>query len=64
MREVPAWMRIRALERNRLPLLHGDGARPVSLRPYHSFLLKRTAKDEPAGDSRWRKDEYPPQVAG
>ena len=32
--------------------------------PYHSFLLKRTAKDEPAAMRAWRKDEYPPQVAG
>ena len=35
-------------KRNRLPHLHRDGARPVR-RPYHSFLLKRTAKDERGG---------------
>ena len=27
--------------------------------PYHSFLLKRTPKDEPAEPRAWRKDEYP-----
>jgi predicted dithiol-disulfide oxidoreductase (DUF899 family) len=27
--------------------------------PYHSFLLKRTAKPEPADPRAWRKDEYP-----
>jgi predicted dithiol-disulfide oxidoreductase (DUF899 family) len=27
--------------------------------PYHSFLLQRTPKDEPAGVFAWRKDEYP-----
>jgi len=27
--------------------------------PYHSFLLKRTAKPEPAEPRAWRKDEYP-----
>jgi len=27
--------------------------------PYHSFLLKRTPKAEPAEPRAWRKDEYP-----
>jgi len=27
--------------------------------PYHSFLLARTPKDEPAEPRAWRKDEYP-----
>lgn len=27
--------------------------------PYHSFLLKRTPKPEPAEIRTWRKDEYP-----
>src|SRR5438270_4242148 len=27
--------------------------------PYHSFLLKRTAKAEPEEPRAWRKDEYP-----
>ncbi len=27
--------------------------------PYHSFLLKRTPKDEPEEPRAWRKDEYP-----
>jgi len=27
--------------------------------PFHSFLLKRTPKDEPAAIRAWRKDEYP-----
>ena len=27
--------------------------------PYHSFLLKRTPKDEPEETRAWRKDEYP-----
>jgi predicted dithiol-disulfide oxidoreductase (DUF899 family) len=27
--------------------------------PYYWFLLKRTAKGEPAEPRAWRKDEYP-----
>jgi hypothetical protein len=27
--------------------------------PYHSFLLNRTPKPEPAEPRAWRKDEYP-----
>jgi len=30
--------------------------------PYHSFLLKRTAKPEGEEGRAWRKDEYPGQV--
>ena len=49
---------LRARERDRLPHLHGDGARPVR-RPVLQLLLERTPKPQPEEPRTWRKDEYP-----
>ena len=54
----PGLDRVRARERDRLPHLHGDGARPVR-RPVLQ-LPARPHAEGPAREPRaWRKDEYP-----
>ncbi len=63
MREVPAWIAF-ARENGTVYHTYTVTAPDPFVAPYHSFLLKRTAKDEPAAVRAWRKDEYPPQVAG
>jgi predicted dithiol-disulfide oxidoreductase (DUF899 family) len=63
LREVPAWIAF-AREGDTIYHTYTVTAPDPFVAPYHSFLLKRTAKDEPAAIRAWRKDEYPPQVAG
>jgi predicted dithiol-disulfide oxidoreductase (DUF899 family) len=58
LREAPSWI---AFARDDGDVYHTYTvtAPDPFVAPYHSFLLKRTPKDEPAEVLAWRKDEYP-----
>jgi hypothetical protein len=54
----PELDRLRARGPNRLPHLHGVGARPIR-RPVLQLSAGPTPKAQPAEPRSWRKDEYP-----
>lgn len=58
LREAPGFIAF-AREDGRVYHTYTVTAPDPFVAPYHSFLLKRTPKGEPAEGRAWRKDEYP-----
>ena len=58
LREAPSFIAF-ARENGRVYHTYTVTAPDSFVAPYHSFLLKRTPKGEPAEPRAWRKDEYP-----
>jgi predicted dithiol-disulfide oxidoreductase (DUF899 family) len=58
LREAPSWIAF-ARENGRVYHTYTVTAPDPFVAPYHSFLLKRTPRGEPAGAGPRRKDEYP-----
>jgi predicted dithiol-disulfide oxidoreductase (DUF899 family) len=58
LREGPSWIAF-ARENGTVYHTYTVMAPDPFVAPYHSFLLKRTPKDESAEPRAWRKDEYP-----
>jgi predicted dithiol-disulfide oxidoreductase (DUF899 family) len=58
LREGPGWTAF-ARENGTVYLTYQVMAPDPFVRPYHSFLLERTPKEQPEEPRAWRKDEYP-----
>jgi predicted dithiol-disulfide oxidoreductase (DUF899 family) len=58
LREGPSWIAF-ARENGRVYHTYTVMAPDPFVAPYHSFLLKRTPKEEQEQTRAWRKDEYP-----
>jgi hypothetical protein len=58
LREGPSWIAF-ARENGTVYHTYTVMAPDPFVAPYHSFLLKRTPKDDADDFRTWRKDEYP-----
>ena len=58
LREGPGWIAF-ARENGTVYHTYTVMAPDPFVAPYHSFLLERTPKAQPAEPRAWRKDEYP-----
>ena len=58
LREGPGWIAF-VRDNGRVYHTYTVMAPDPFVAPYHSFLLKRTPKQEPEETQTWRKDEYP-----
>jgi predicted dithiol-disulfide oxidoreductase (DUF899 family) len=58
LREGPGWIAF-AREEKSVYHTYTVMAPDPFVAPYHSFLLERTPKPQPAEPRTWRKDEYP-----
>jgi predicted dithiol-disulfide oxidoreductase (DUF899 family) len=58
LREAPSWIAF-AREDSAVYHTYTVTAPDPFVAPYHSFLLERTPKAQPAEPRSWRKDEYP-----